>query len=281
MVTRRSNKDGAFTLIELLVVIALIAILASLLMPALGKAKARAQGAICVSNHQQLILAWHLYVEDNDGLLPQNDGGSIYVNSGPLNPGYHNWVLGSISWLPDRRDNTNTSIIVPGGSGSLGHYSKSHRIYKCPSDRSMALINGLPFPRVRSVMMNMYISDTASRPAYNAGVLDNALFYSTKDIRKISPANLFVLIDTHEDSVGEGAFAPGGLFGGYVMGDLPATRHGRSSPLSFADGHAEIRHWNQLTYKPVQRIHWFASTLADPVNPDPQWLYDHATYKLR
>ena len=80
MTQNRNNKHAAFTLIELLVVIAIIAILASLLLPALAKAKARAQRAACISNLKQIGLAFRIFSNDHSDkfpwVVPQSDGGS-------------------------------------------------------------------------------------------------------------------------------------------------------------------------------------------------------------
>jgi prepilin-type N-terminal cleavage/methylation domain-containing protein/prepilin-type processing-associated H-X9-DG protein len=239
---------GGFTLIELLVVIAIIAILASMLLSALPRAKQQSQGAKCISNLKQLTLAWVIYAGDNREYFPinGNNGDSPGGNATRPNPGVNP------QWCPD---DMSSGAAVPGEQISLGWleagllypYVGNPGVYRCPADSS-TYNNGNVYPvggpgtnRLRSMSMNAWINpSSAAYNSWQAGTGYRA-YVKTPDLSVPGAANLWLLIDENPYSINDAYFLDIPSDTGWV--DCPASYHDGACGMSYCDGHAQIKAW--------------------------------------
>ncbi len=255
------RKPGGFTLIELLVVIAIIAILASMLLPALSRAKQQATGTTCLTNAKQLTMAWLSYNADNRGHFPADEEGDFTVaDMSPTGVKIRPWCNGWLNYSGGTAgSDTNTTFLTSGLYTSMGPYCGSPAIFKCPADTSCSS-GRTGAPRVRSVSMNQAVGVGIDGSTTSIGEwLDGGnsagpyLIYVTEsDMSRPSPANLWLFLDEHPDSINDGGFG----VELNSMSDNSATwidhascLHDGACGFSFCDGHAVIHKWKDTQWK--------------------------------
>lgn len=239
----KNRFRSAFTLIELLVVIAIIAILASLLLPALARAKTKAQGIKCLGNLKQLQLGWLMYADDHGGLMPPQNLPAP-------------WVLGNA-----QEDLTMSNL----QQGVLFPYTPSAAIYHCPADQS-TVTGHRDLLRTRSYSLDSYLGRVP--PPNNPSINIPRFKLRYPEIVNPGPSRVYAFIDEDDRTINDGTFFCTEEYG--MWADLPAARHSLGANVSYADGHAEPKRWR-----------WPSKQSGPPVvngkdDQDLHWLWDHS-----
>jgi len=287
----------AFTLIELLVVIAIIAILSAMLFPVLSRAKQRAQGALCLNNGKQLMLAIHMYAGENNDFYPPNPDDANTI------PGY-NWVGGAAGI--GQPDEFNPDILLdPNHSLLISYVGNNATLFHCPGDKREGKYQGTNstlighfIPAARTFSMSQAVgtidpgfndAEINGTPYVHTGVPNMPVngpwltgvfkenhhdapwrtFGKTSDNGAPGPSGTWVLVDEDPAGLNDAAFAMEMV--NPVWHDVPGTYHNRGCGFAFADGHSETHQW---LYKNVK----VRGDIFDPIDQkDWEWLAFHTS----
>ncbi len=283
-VNHPSHKRRGFTLIELLVVIAIIAILASLLLPTLGRVKAKAQGVACFNNLRQLAQAWVMYTDDNEDLIPAASDPREARFPSRFPPVAPAWVNGLMNFMPENRSNWDVTHDIH--RSVLWPYLNSEGVFKCPGDKSKVQVDGKLVNRVRSMSMSLHCGGWGTNQRVDPD--GYRMFVKGSEFGYVGPSQTFVFMDVREDIINLGNvwFRMKG-YPDYPeqaeYSDLPGSYHNGSGTLSFADGHAETKRWRHPDTNPaLVKGSWLPHVLDSgwvnsPGNEDIIWLQERTS----
>ncbi len=260
----RQNSNG-FTLIELLVVIAIIAILAAMLLPALAKAKARAQQAVCLGNLKQWGIAQTLYVGDNKEAFPfpRYQVTSLMQQDNPTwgdVQTFHNTGIGDNVWFNALPPNIADKTLYYWDVDPIGFYNKKS-IFNCPT----ALSQGISAPDDVPSANNQpeHNMRPGARPLFNYSMnSQGGKTLKTQNILHPSAFALFSDVHNRSDELFRGSAANKiDLATPHCYITRFSSRHNQGGQITFSDGHAQYFKYDYVV----------DANGKDPNQPDINW----------
>jgi prepilin-type processing-associated H-X9-DG protein len=278
-------KGAGFTLIDLAVVVSTAALLASLLVLTLGAARPDTAAWQCQNNLKQLGAAWQMYAADqNDNLPPNRDGGDIQGWQGLTANWSQRVPYSKLSWAGGWEDfnagNTDNTNVYNLWFGAIGPYHINNtKIYHCPADKYPVRFGTANVLRLRSYSMNAFVGDRQNdrTTGVNDWYVNYKQYIKTSSLTRPGPANTWLLVDEHPDSINDGWFIPEVTDTSRFV-DLPASYHNDGCGLVFCDGHSEVHKWHGPTIHRVLTIQYNGFT-GDP--EDIAWLAERSSVRVK
>ena len=275
-----------FTLIELLVVIAITALLAALLLPAIGQAKSVGQKATCISNQKQLQMAHTMFSDDHGDKILYSSAWK-YERCAP-----YAWMSGrlNLSQYGNRAAWLKRSPLF----SYVGSTTRNNTgVFKCPADKDMVRVMNRQrdvlkelIPRHRSYSVNIHVGGWSGWPVQKDR--EWRIYHKQQDVE--DPSHIFTFIEMPFEFINAGSFrvvmnegAPTHKV--YDM-DVPGNYHIDGTALAFVDGHVETKRWlDQRTITAQTRFHIDGSNFKYGIrraygSVDVKWLKDRSTTKI-